>query len=326
MHNQRRPHQPFPALTAVSRPHHTPRMQKRRAGTHERRVRVPSVDGMLPESWLLFKLNRLQDTRTDNASHHGTQRRRHPPPLPALAYKHTQPQLRAPILCRVNNTRQHECKLAHHDSAALYTSPQPQSEAFSTATPHTQHLQHSRRRCRLIRHSSGTHQPQQARSEYLYRTSAHDDLPATAATADSKRATQHRSPTVQRSGNAHVHAAQRGAHTRAINLKTIPRSAAQSHGSHSETRCRNAHATTASDTAAQHPTHCARHSAGNAHPTRPFYIARMTQPRFFTFSQAQRAPCRTCRLAPRSPLPSHRKHARAGTHTTRQAPPTRTTR
>jgi hypothetical protein len=40
------------------------------------------------------------------------------------------------------------------------------------------------------------------------------------------------------------------------------------------------------------------------------YIARMTQPRCFPFSQAQRAPPSTCRLAPRSPLPSHHKHAR----------------
>jgi hypothetical protein len=36
----------------------------------------------------------------------------------------------------------------------------------------------------------------------------------------------------------------------------------------------------------------------------------MTQPRFFTFSQAQRA----CRPAPRSPLPSHNTRTRARTH------------
>jgi hypothetical protein len=43
------------------------------------------------------------------------------------------------------------------------------------------------------------------------------------------------------------------------------------------------------------------------------YVARMTHTRCFTFSQAQRAPPRTCRLAPRSPTPSHHKHARADT-------------
>jgi hypothetical protein len=46
--------------------------------THNSRVRLPSVDGMLPESWLLLKLNVLQDTRTAIASHHGTRRRRRP--------------------------------------------------------------------------------------------------------------------------------------------------------------------------------------------------------------------------------------------------------
>jgi hypothetical protein len=48
--------------------------------THLRAVRLPSVDGMLPERWLLPKLKNLQDTRTAIAiaSHHGT-----PPPTPA---------------------------------------------------------------------------------------------------------------------------------------------------------------------------------------------------------------------------------------------------
>jgi hypothetical protein len=43
------------------------------------------------------------------------------------------------------------------------------------------------------------------------------------------------------------------------------------------------------------------------------YVARMTHTRFFTFSKAQCAPPRTCRIAPRSPLPSHHKHTRADT-------------
>jgi hypothetical protein len=48
--------------------------------THVRAVRLPSVDGMLPESWLLYKYKYLQDTRTAIASHHGTRRRRRPQP------------------------------------------------------------------------------------------------------------------------------------------------------------------------------------------------------------------------------------------------------
>jgi hypothetical protein len=48
--------------------------------THCRAVRLPSVDGMLPDSWLLYKFNVLQDTRTAIASHHGPRRRRRPQP------------------------------------------------------------------------------------------------------------------------------------------------------------------------------------------------------------------------------------------------------
>jgi hypothetical protein len=40
--------------------------------THARAARLPSVDGMLPESWLMSKYTYLQDTRTAIASHHGT--------------------------------------------------------------------------------------------------------------------------------------------------------------------------------------------------------------------------------------------------------------
>jgi hypothetical protein len=40
----------------------TLRPQKRYAATHVIALRSPSVDGMLPESWLSFTYNRLQDT------------------------------------------------------------------------------------------------------------------------------------------------------------------------------------------------------------------------------------------------------------------------
>jgi hypothetical protein len=45
----------------------------RSTGAHRRAVRLPSADGMLPESWLQHKSNILQDTRTAIA----------PPPTPA---------------------------------------------------------------------------------------------------------------------------------------------------------------------------------------------------------------------------------------------------
>jgi hypothetical protein len=73
--------------TAHSSDHPTHRPQKNTPShtwplrhTHERRVRFPSVDGMLPERWLPFNNNCLQDTRTAIASHHGTRRRRRPQP------------------------------------------------------------------------------------------------------------------------------------------------------------------------------------------------------------------------------------------------------
>ncbi len=43
--------------------------------THDSLVRLPSVDGMLPESWLFCKANNLHNTRTAIASHDGTRRR-----------------------------------------------------------------------------------------------------------------------------------------------------------------------------------------------------------------------------------------------------------
>jgi hypothetical protein len=39
--------------------------------TYDRAVRLPNVDGMLPESWLLDNLKSLQDKRTAIASQHG---------------------------------------------------------------------------------------------------------------------------------------------------------------------------------------------------------------------------------------------------------------
>ncbi len=48
---------------------------------HRRAVRLPSVDGMLPETWLLSNLNSLHDTRSAITSHHGTRRRHRPQQL-----------------------------------------------------------------------------------------------------------------------------------------------------------------------------------------------------------------------------------------------------
>jgi hypothetical protein len=69
------------------RPPHTPPTENHTQShtppprhTHSSRVRLPSVDGMLPDSWLLSKIKCLQDTRSAIASHHGTRRRRRPKP------------------------------------------------------------------------------------------------------------------------------------------------------------------------------------------------------------------------------------------------------
>jgi hypothetical protein len=59
---------------------HTARHTRPPCHTHDSRVKLPSVDGMLPESWLLYKFNLLHDTRTVIASHHGTRRRSRPQP------------------------------------------------------------------------------------------------------------------------------------------------------------------------------------------------------------------------------------------------------
>jgi hypothetical protein len=48
--------------------------------THLRAVRLPSVKGMLPKSWLVPNHKYLHDTRSAIASHHGTRR---PRPTPA---------------------------------------------------------------------------------------------------------------------------------------------------------------------------------------------------------------------------------------------------
>jgi hypothetical protein len=76
------PHAPHtPHTTELSAPHsapteehtqiHTGRLPRH---THPTAVRLPSVDGMLPESWLLLKYNSLQDTQIAIASHHGNRR------------------------------------------------------------------------------------------------------------------------------------------------------------------------------------------------------------------------------------------------------------
>jgi hypothetical protein len=86
---------------------------------------------------------------------------------------------------------------------------------------------------------------------------------------------------------------------------TVPRSAAPSHSdAHATTQIRNR------NTTAQRPTQCAQDSAGDTRPRRALYIARVTQPRFFTVSQAQRAP-RAYADQPRAPRHHHTTHARA---------------
>jgi hypothetical protein len=98
-------------------------------------------------------------------------------------------------------------------------------------------------------------------------------------------------------------------------------------------RCHAAlHRNTAATAKRGASTHTQRHKAAiailwySALPTaletatamRASYVASMTQPPFFTFSQAQMHTSRTCLLAPRSPTPSHHTHARR--HTRRDKP------
>jgi hypothetical protein len=115
-----------------------------------------------------------------------------------------------------------------------------------------------------------------------------------------------------------VYTAQRGAHKHdQSTANTIPRSATQSHSSHSETQRSDAHATTPirnRNTAAQHPTHCARDCARDKSTpkTRIVYRAYDAATMLHILAGSTRT-SRTCRLAPRSPLPSHHKHARADT-------------
>jgi hypothetical protein len=80
----RRAHATYSTAHSSDRPHtpptenHTQPHTRPPRHTHDRAVRLPSVDGMLPVSWLLLKVNVLQDTRTAIASHHGTRRRCRP--------------------------------------------------------------------------------------------------------------------------------------------------------------------------------------------------------------------------------------------------------
>jgi hypothetical protein len=78
--------------------------------THQRAVRLPSVDGMLPESWLLSKYNSLQDTRTAIASHHGTRRRRRP--QPAAHYLRSAAQRSASIKSSQMTSQSAHCMLS----------------------------------------------------------------------------------------------------------------------------------------------------------------------------------------------------------------------
>jgi hypothetical protein len=136
-------------------------------------------------------------------------------------------------------------------------------------------------RCRFLHYSSATLPLPHARSQHTCLTSsASHGLPAAAAaatTTDNTRATP-----LSHCNAAVSHACTQRSETHKheqSTAETIPRSAAPSHGSPSETRCSDAHATTqirSCNTAAQHPTHCARDSAGNEHPTRASYVAPMT--------------------------------------------------
>jgi hypothetical protein len=141
-----------------------------------------------------------------------------------------------------------------------------------------------------VRYSSATQRLQHVRSQDTCRTSASHELPAATATLNTRKTPlPHCNAVVAHTCTQHSETQKHEQST----TNTIPRSAAPSHSSHNETRCSDAHATTQSrnrNTVAQHPTHCARDSAGKARPRRESYIARMTQPRCFTFRRRNAHP------------------------------------
>ncbi len=205
----------------------------------------------------------------------------------------------------------------------MHTRPRPRASSVqrSNSRGHTALPPRFRSRCRLLRYSSTTLRLRHARSQDTCRTSAQHRLPATAAAA---------THTTRATPLPHCNAAVTHASTQRSETKnheqstaiTVPHRAAPSHSSHSETRCSNAHATTPirnRNTAAHPTTHCARDSAGNARPkTRIVPRAYDTATMLHIFTGTMHT-SRTCRLAPRPPLPSHRKHAREK-HTRRDKP------
>jgi hypothetical protein len=154
---------------------------------------------------------------------------------------------------------------AHNGGTASHTHPRPRaSRVQRSISAHTTLAAICRSRCQLLHYSSVTLRLRHAQSQDTCRTSAQHSLPATAAAAThTTRATPH--PHCN-AAVAHACTQRSGTHKHEQSTaKTIPRSAVQSHSSHSETRCRDAHATTQNrnrSTAAQHPAHCAQDSAG----------------------------------------------------------------
>ncbi len=154
---------------------------------------------------------------------------------------------------------------AHNGGAALQTPTTASSTVQRSHCAHTPLAALCHSRCRLAYYSCSTLRLRHAQSQDTCRTSAQHSLPAPTAAADTDntRATPH---SHCNAAVAHACTQRCGTHDHEQSTaKTIPRSVVQSHSSHSETRCRDAHATTQNrnrSTAAQHPTHCAQDSAG----------------------------------------------------------------
>jgi hypothetical protein len=175
----------------------------------------------------------------------------------------TAPQLHTPLHCTPNMLV--STVVTHNGSAALQTRPRLQAAASTAASPHTQHLHHS------VAVAVGSYT---TAVEYCD-CDVHDHRTCVTLVSSTdcqrppeppRQHTGDTAPLLQRGGNARVKQHSETHIHEQPTAKTIPRSAAPSHSSHSETRCNDAHATTQirnRDTAAQHPT-----TAANARPKR----------------------------------------------------------
>jgi hypothetical protein len=251
-------------------------------------------------------------TETQNTVAHGNQRATY-----TQTSKHAPPQRRTPLHYTPNMVI--STVVTHNGSAALHTRPPPQAAASRAATPHTQHFHHGvavavasyttavrhcdcdthdhRTRVALVR-STDCQRPQQPPTTHARCNTA---LP------------------LQRGGNAHVHAAQRDAQTRAINGENNPTQ-----------RCAVTQQPQRQETTHPQPQYCdtsalslhsrqLRQRTPNTRILHRAYDAAMTPHIFAVVTHMTTSAALPDTITPHN-------HARTDTHTTRQAPSTTTPR